>query len=195
MGDTLPGVFAAFRLLLLLEAQSTQARPACTDRASFCGVRMIPQIDRQLERWADWRSSFTPGGAYHFRSPLADIRDNRGANSGGSIGPSAPRAWGVVALVDMGMAKLEHSVRYRLTDHQRMCVCLRYTGYPISSPPWKRRQLTVAEICTDLGCHRDAYKELLHRSHARIERYLLARNPLTSEATPPHNRATPARVG
>jgi hypothetical protein len=156
---------------------------------------VIPQIDTDLRRWSDWRASFTPGsGGYHYRSTLADIREDRGAASHSNTGPSAPRAWGIATRFDFGMMKLEQGVRFALTEHQGRAVLLRYTGYPRPDPCWLRRVLNAEAICEELGCQRDAYKELVHRAHCRLDRYLRSRTPLTTEAAPPHNRLTPARV-
>jgi hypothetical protein len=157
---------------------------------------MIPQIDTDLRRWADWRASFTPGsGGYHYRSTLADIQQDQGAAWSASASLPSPRAWGIASRFDFGMVKLEHGVRCALTEHQRRAVLLRYTGYAVPDPCWKRQVLNDDAICSLLGVHRQTYRELLDRSHARLDRYLRSRTPLTSDVTPLQNPLTPARVG
>jgi len=158
---------------------------------------VIPQIDADLRRWADYRASFTPGtGGYNYRSPLQDIHENRGAPpSGGAIGPSAPRAWGIASRFHFGMMKIEHGVRFELKHQERRAVLLRYTGFEEADPCWRRQSLSSHDICVVLGCQRDTYKETLHRAHSRIERYLWSRTPLTTPASPPQNPRIPARVG
>jgi hypothetical protein len=92
------------------------------------------------------------------------------------------------------MVKLEQGVRFGLTEHQRRAVLLRYTGFDVPDPCWRRQLLEEPAIVAALGVHRQTYRELLDRSHARIDRYLRSRTPLTTDTAPLQNPQHSAKV-
>jgi hypothetical protein len=156
---------------------------------------MISKLDSDLTRWANWRSTFYAARAYHYRSPLADIRDDRGASSSSGAGPSAPRAWGAIRDYDPISERLEHGVRFDLPGRLQRIVCLRYCGMCRPDPAWQHQRLTCGDILSVLELPRQTYYDQLHSAHSRLARYLQARTPLTARRGPVQNPGTPAKVG
>lgn len=129
---------------------------------------MIAWVDRECTHWASWRVEILQRG-YFFRSTLADVRDSRGASSGGEVGPSAPRAWGVANGPDLAMLELEAAVR-AIEERHRQVVTLVYCGTcSLVRAGSKRQHLSHAEIAEWLGCKRPTVYDRLHSAHQAIE--------------------------